>query len=85
MAIQVSVATWARSSRWLPRLVRRKVESGRAQRPRLSQLVRRPLSPMPRTSTWISVFRGVLAVQDGTTSVAANPGRTHREVQLPAR
>ena len=80
----MSVATRARSSVWLPRLVRRKVASPRAHRPRVSQLLRLPPSLTPRTSTWTSVPSGVLAAHDGTSSVSANPGRVHGEVQVPA-
>ena len=83
VATQVSVLTRARSSVCAPRLVRRNDASPLAQRPRVSQLLRVPLSPTPRTSTCTRVPSGVVAVHDGTSSLSANPGLTHGEVQLP--
>ncbi len=79
----MSVATRARSSVWLPRLVRLNDASPRAQRPRVSQLLRVPPSLVPRTSTWTRVPSGVLAAHDGTSSVSAKPGETQGDVQLP--
>jgi hypothetical protein len=81
----VSVATRARSSRWLPRVVRRNVASVPDQRPRTSQLLRLPRTLTPRTWTWTSVPAGVVAAHDGTSSVSPKPGRTHGEVQVPTR
>src|SRR4051794_17967091 len=82
-ALKVSVETRARSSVWEPWEVRRKPLSYDAHRPSTSQLLRWPALVRPRASTSTNVPSGVVASQDGTSSVKSKSGELHGDVHRP--